>query len=302
MKRTITTPVLLGILTMVAAFIMFNSKSYSQSQGALSPVWVLNHNLNCNSCPGTGWNSVTNIEASDNYFSTVTLVPNGTCTSNNCYFSQDLTPSDYSFSIPSNAVITGIVVEVLKKGSALNSISDSIVQLVSNNFAVGSNLALNETWTTSNNMSTYGSSTNLWGSSWTPSLINDATFGVLVKAKNISTSQVTASVDWIGVTVYYSTATGIAMTSSTSSDNITVQYNSSENNLTLKTNFSESVPTSTLTVYDLLGQVQFRKEIGAISRGEVTSTVVSNTLRPGIYVAEFEAGGKKFLKKIIVSN
>jgi hypothetical protein len=302
MKRTITTPILFSFLAIIGVLILFNSKSYSQSQGANSPVWVLNHNLNCNTCPGAGWTAVTNIEASDNAFSTASLLPNGSCNNNSCYFSQDLTPSDYGFSIPSNAVITGIVVAVSRKGSAANAITDSIIQLVINNFPAGDNLAVNEAWTTTNDTYTYGSSTNLWGASWTPSLINDITFGVLVKAKNISAVQQTASVDWIGMTVYYSTATGIGTVSSSSNNNISIKYNSLENNLVLTTNFTESTSNATLTVYDLLGQVQFRKEIGTISRGDVTNNIITNVLRPGIYVAEFEAGNKKFLKKVIVPN
>src|ERR1035438_381963 len=121
MKLKFTTSVVVSVLAMMATFIMINTKSYSQSQGALSPVWVLNHNnLYCNNCPGAKWNTLQNIEVNDDTYSTSTLLANGTCSNFNCFYSQSLTPTDYGFSIPQNASITGIVVQIYKQASAAN--------------------------------------------------------------------------------------------------------------------------------------------------------------------------------------
>ncbi|MFL5731077.1 MAG: T9SS type A sorting domain-containing protein, partial [Cytophagaceae bacterium] len=63
---------------------------------------------------------------------------------------------------------------------------------------------------------TYGSSSDLWGTTWTISDINDANFGVYLIARNTATANAPqVGVDHIRVTVYYTSATGIKTSQST---------------------------------------------------------------------------------------
>jgi hypothetical protein len=63
---------------------------------------------------------------------------------------------------------------------------------------------------------TYGSSTQLWGETWTQSDINASTFGVVFQAKLdtlFDAEDSTVQVDAVTTTVYYTAASGSSMTS-----------------------------------------------------------------------------------------
>ncbi|MBL0336185.1 MAG: T9SS type A sorting domain-containing protein [Chitinophagaceae bacterium] len=87
------------------------------------------------------------------------------------------------------------------------SISDNVVKLVKGGSIGGTNHASGASWTSSDSYFTYGSSSDLWGLTWTPADVNGAGFGVAVSATT-STGLVSlllsAQVDHIRITVYYS--------------------------------------------------------------------------------------------------
>jgi hypothetical protein len=98
-------------------------------------------------------------------------------------------------------VITNITNGV---GAALQ---DATVQLLKAGTAVGTNEASGSTWDTVSNAITYGGSTDLWGSTWTPADINSSTFGIRFAAKNVGAGSATASLDWISIMVTYTNDT-----------------------------------------------------------------------------------------------
>lgn len=109
------------------------------------------------------------------------------------------------------AVIDGIQVDIDRMGPG-NYISDYSVQLMKNNgsnvsVAVGSNYAKTAPWPNSlgwATRATYGGPSDLWGTTWTAAELTNAWFGVAVAAQNSNVSAgVTASVQFIGVTVYW---------------------------------------------------------------------------------------------------
>ena len=138
------------------------------------------------------WTNPANASASDNSYATVSL--------GNMQQSDYLQITDFNFNIPAGATITGIEVRVKRKASANSQIKDDSVLLMKNGAIGTTNKAGTVTWTISDATITYGSSTDLWGDTWTASDINNA--GVAFAAQGTSTAT-TASVDYVSMTVYY---------------------------------------------------------------------------------------------------
>lgn len=118
-----------------------------------------------------------------------------------CY-TDILRASGYSFGVPSNARITGIVVNIRRRQSGTVNRVDQLVRI-----NVGGTNSTNKAdtstyWPQSYATKTYGGSTDLWGlSNVTPSNIN--TLYVDLSAKNNYSAGATFYVDCITVTVYY---------------------------------------------------------------------------------------------------
>lgn len=115
----------------------------------------------------------------------------------------------FGFSIPVTATINGIIVEINRRKSVGNA-SDFRVQLArgaNNQTWVGDNKAdTSLDWPSTLTRKTYGSSTDLWGTTWTPAQINNDTFptefgvGLSVQADSIDPD---IFVDSLRVTVHY---------------------------------------------------------------------------------------------------
>lgn len=123
----------------------------------------------------------------------------------NASISNYLVGSTYGFNIPAGSVIGGIQVSINRMGSSVasgNGVFDSSVRLLKAGTAVGSNLAVAGNYPTSLTVANYGGASNLWGTTWTATEINNANFGVALAVT--STVSRTASVDYIRVTVTYS--------------------------------------------------------------------------------------------------
>jgi parallel beta-helix repeat protein len=118
-----------------------------------------------------------------------------------------------SSNLPSDATINGITVTIRRQQSSSGTgIRDSAVYLLKAGAVVGSNLAATgSNWPTSMGTTTYGGTTNLWGTTWTPAEIHDSNFGVVLSARNAASSgSRTASVDYMQITVTYTPAPGPA--------------------------------------------------------------------------------------------
>jgi hypothetical protein len=152
------------------------------------------------SLSGDTWSNPNNAKAADASYATVTDTnPNHT---------HYLKTTNYGFSIPAGSDIQGIVVEVLRHASSngVNNVTDYVVKIVKSDGSIGvankaDTLSL---WPTSDAYATYGGAADLWGETWTASNINSSNFGVAFSANLIPDTSVTAFVDFIRVTVYYS--------------------------------------------------------------------------------------------------
>jgi len=113
-----------------------------------------------------------------------------------------LKATNFNFNIPSTSEIKGIVVEIERHQSlSTQQVTDVTVQLLKNGNPVGDNKASSEGWGGSDTYKVYGGSTDLWGTTWSPSDINDTDFGVILSVR--LPGQVSAYVDHIRIKVYY---------------------------------------------------------------------------------------------------
>lgn len=144
--------------------------------------------------------------------------PNNAKVSDNAYTSYLSAGSDishyiqatnFSFSIPAGATIDGITVEAEKSKTGSGDITDISARLVKGGMPFSSDMYNTSVWPGVDAYSTYGSTSNLWGVTWTPDDINSSTFGFGLSAMGSGTPPITAQVDHIRITVNY-TPTGCA--------------------------------------------------------------------------------------------
>ncbi|MCB8963405.1 MAG: HYR domain-containing protein, partial [Bacteroidales bacterium] len=161
----------------------------------------------------SAWSNPNQAISNNNSFATVSLSASGVTTSNY------LRVTDYDFSIPGNATITGITVTIGRRESSTSSgadVQDVQVRLLRNGVLAGDNKAnTTQDWPTSETPANYGSSSDLWGTTWTAADINNNNFGVSLVVN--SDNNRTAYVDYIYVAVTYSIAGEINWYSSTNS-------------------------------------------------------------------------------------
>ncbi|MFM2145178.1 MAG: hypothetical protein RL732_14, partial [Bacteroidota bacterium] len=146
---------------------------------------------------GTGWTSPSSVLSNDNIYATISL---GTSTS-----SSALTATNFNFNIPANATIVGIQASVSRFGTNA-SLQDNNISLLKAGVSSGNNKAVTGTgWPTAEAVANYGGTSDLWGTSWTPSDINASNFGLSLIVTNTATTGTsrTASVDFIDITISY---------------------------------------------------------------------------------------------------
>lgn len=154
----------------------------------------------CSDVTGIGtqaWTGTGNVGASDNSYATVSLSDNRT--------SHYLECTGYNFAVPDGAVINGITVSIERHSSSTITY-DADVQLVKAGVIGGTDQSTGTEYPTSDTVATYGSSSDLWGTTWAASDIRNANFGVAFAAQKIGSSggSRTASVDVIQITIDYS--------------------------------------------------------------------------------------------------
>jgi hypothetical protein len=117
--------------------------------------------------------------------------------------SRILQASTFGHAIPPGATILGIEI-LVEKYHANGDVVDGTVQLTkTTEAAVGDEKADTSThWEDSATIKTYGSPTDLWGTTWEPEEINSPNFGVWFAATAHS-NDADAYIDYIRVIVYY---------------------------------------------------------------------------------------------------
>lgn len=183
--------------------------SQAQTSVTNSPVSVTNTMCAFSYSSAVGYTPAVNVTASDNVYATA--VHCNCCDQN----TQCLTVSDFGFAIPAGATINGIVLEVEKKrtaGGTSGIVEDNGLQIMKGGVLVGPNKSqYGIDWPLTDTYVTYGTSTDLWGTTWTPAEINASDFGVsLASISYVCGATITTSIDHVRMTVYYTTTTGIS--------------------------------------------------------------------------------------------
>jgi hypothetical protein len=155
----------------------------------------------------SGWTSSTSAEVQDSAFANTSALGNSVSSAN-------LDLSNFGFNIPSTATVNGIAVSISRKASAstsTNHINDIHIQAIKGGVTAGTDQALTGTnWPTTDTAQTYGGAASLWGTTWAYSDINASNFGIRIVAKSTcSTCGLTAYVNSVTVTVYWSTGASI---------------------------------------------------------------------------------------------
>lgn len=176
------------------------------SQGPNAPLTCVSTSTGA---PGSAtWSTPVGADESDDTYANLFFGSSGT------QISAFLKVTNFGFSIPSGATIDGIVVEIERQdiyGSVNATTKDHTVQLYKGGTNQGTNKADTSTAWSAETFVTYGSSSDLWGLSFSDTDINDSGFGVglavtqNILAKGPSTG---AEVDLIQITVYYTASGG----------------------------------------------------------------------------------------------
>ena len=137
---------------------------------------------------------------SDNSRATSTITTNGGVT-------PTLSISNFGFALPANAIIKGITVSVERShnGTVGTVMDDNSVRLMKAGVAVGTNKASGTNWTNSDVGVTYGSASDLWGTTWSAADVNNSGFGIAFAADCTTCGVVNrdAQVDWASVMIEY---------------------------------------------------------------------------------------------------
>lgn len=133
--------------------------------------------------------------------------------------SQRLEATSFGFSVPTGATIDGIVVEIERHRTAADAVRDRVVRLLKAGAVTGDDKATATSWATSPTIDSYGASSDLWGTTWTPAEVNASGFGLGLQAGNDLAGNATAQVDFIRITVHYTEAAGgVSLTPATETD------------------------------------------------------------------------------------
>ena len=144
------------------------------------------------------WTNPSRVASSNNQYATAALGVIDT--------SAVLIVTNFGFSVA--GTVSGIAVAVERKGSVASEILDLTANLYLSGSPRGSDKAdLENLWPSADTVKTYGGAADLWGTTWTPTQVNDSTFGFGLACYNaVGAATRTASIDHIAITVTYTAA------------------------------------------------------------------------------------------------
>lgn len=144
------------------------------------------------SASGTNWSNPTNVYSSNDARATYANT-----------LQNPLYITGFEFDIPPNATITGIEVHCEGQGASSTAANRSIqIGATKNGSSVaGSYLTAQNFAQNTDSWLTFGDSTNLFSTTWTPAEINASTFGVVARVGNRNNSS--RAIDHVYVSIYY---------------------------------------------------------------------------------------------------
>lgn len=168
----------------------------------------------CSNVGGIGtlaWSNTGYALASDDQRSSVSVWDYGTFATNY------LVCTGYGFSVPSEATINGITIDVERRVSSSGSITarDYAVRVVKGGVIGTTDGSSATTYTTTDTYGSHGGTGSLWGTAWTPADINAANFGAAFSATMTKTNWSTRRiyVDHLRVSVTFTVPPAVVMPS-----------------------------------------------------------------------------------------
>lgn len=277
------------IISFLILFLISETRIFSQqySQGPNIALTVNEQYAGCLACAGSEWSNLSDGINPDGMYATCNLMQNPDCFQTVCFFTRGIMTSNYGFSIPNNAVITGIEPAVIRR-SAYGYVRDSSVILMKDNIAICENKAYPDLWSSYGvTVVFYGGVFDLWDTTWTPQDVNSPTFGVFVSAQNTNSGvNDSAEVDDVQLTVHYELPTGIAETAADAA----INFDPVHGLLLLRNIYS---PFS-LALFDLQGEQVFEAH-------HTTETQFQfHSLHSGVYIVSLVSETVSLKKKVIV--
>jgi hypothetical protein len=269
------------------------------SQAVNSPGTVQNQPYDyCTTCSGAKWINPSNVGLLDNQFSSATLQPYMSCYHDQCYWSRFLDCHNFGFSIPSDAIIRGIRLDITGFSDKNATITDGEVSLMKNSVVIGSNLAMTGYWPTVNSLRTYGGANQLWDHTWTASEIDSSQFGVFIKVKNTTSLIPTVNLDAVLMTITYELATGIFEQTSAASLS-PLQVYSDANSSEMIINFdSQDHSKAFMKLYDIQGKEYYSAKM-VNKQGDILQEKVNTSeLKSGIYLVNIYSDNKLYSSKV----
>lgn len=154
---------------------------------------------------GIIWSNIDNGYASDDSRASTDDMQTGDISSNLIY-------TNFGFLISTiSTTIVGIEVgiEKMRNSAGTGNMRDYTVMLTKDGVSgIGNNYAnTTSNWSTSDAISTYGGSSDMWGETWTPGEVNSANFGIIIQArKRAPNGNARAQIDHVYITVYYNSS------------------------------------------------------------------------------------------------
>jgi hypothetical protein len=166
--------------------------------------------------------------------------------------SQYLQAVGFGFTLPSDAVILGIAATITRKQSATQQVQDKDVRIWAGSVLGQTRAKVGTVWpSTGYQPITYGGAADAWGANLSYAQVNDSRFGIAISATNPATTNSTAAVDGVTITITYSTGGG---TGGGTPGTITAQTHAASS---VVLNASAGVSTSTtVTAVDATGLLQ----------------------------------------------
>lgn len=116
---------------------------------------------------------------------------------------DDLRGGAFFFTVPTNAIINGILLEIAANTPATNNIEKFNTVVLEGGGGASANRATATTLTTTLTTFSFGGSADLWGTTWTPAQINAGSFVANVTFVSTGGGPGTVAVDFFRVTVFF---------------------------------------------------------------------------------------------------
>lgn len=105
--------------------------------------------------------------------------------------------------IPPTATINGIELYITRRRTNTGTVKGSRIILLKAGAEAGSNKSTGATWPTTPATIKFGSSVDLWGTTWTPADFTNVNFGARIQARNQGNKPAQAEVDHVRIVVYF---------------------------------------------------------------------------------------------------